>query len=103
MKKIKIILFIILIVIIAYALFITEEVNRFNNNLGAKPLITIGTIDVDIKVGSNSRKEKINGIGYTIEYEYLVKKQENSDIQIDKLISGQFKLFNNFILSSWIE
>lgn len=103
MKKVKIVVVILLAVIIAYSIFITVEVSRFNNNLGVKPLITIGTIDVNIKAGTNITEEKINGIGYTIEYEHLVKREETTDIQIDKVISGQFKLFDKFILSSWIE
>jgi len=103
MKKLKIIIISILILVIVYILFITIEVIRFNNNIGTKPLITIGTIDVDIGVGSNIQKEKTTGLGYTIEYEYFTERKENSDNQINKVISGEFKLFDKFLLSAWIE
>ena len=79
------------------------EVIRFNNNLGVKPLIAVGPIDVNIEVGNNLKEEKISGIGYTFKYEYLVERNENSDSQINKVISGEFKLFDKFLLSAWVE
>lgn len=101
MKKIKIIGAVLLIIVFCYIVFIMVEVNRFNNNLGVRPLIIIDSVYVDIEAGSNIQKEKIIGLGYTFEYEYLILKDENSDNQINKVISGNFKLFDKFLLSAW--
>ena len=101
MKKIKIIGAVLLIIVFCYIVFIMVEVNRFNNNLGVRPLIIIDSIYVDIETGSNIQKEKMTGLGYTFEYEYLILKDENSDNQINKVISGNFKLFDKFLLSAW--
>ena len=79
------------------------ELIRFNNNLGAYPLITLETSDIEANLESNLQKKKIHGIGYTIEYEYIKQQKENSDVRLNKIISGKFKLFNEFLLSAWIE
>lgn len=101
MKKMKIIGILLLIIIICYIIFVVVEVNRFNDNLGVRPLIIIDSVYVDIEAGSNIQKEKIIGLGYTFEYEYFILKDENSNNQINKVISGNFKLFDKFLLSAW--
>lgn len=57
------------------------------------------TIEIDVKAGSNLQKEKISGIGYTIEYEYFIQQNNNSDNQTKKNFSGNFKLFDKITLS----
>lgn len=102
MKKMKIIGTLLLIIILCYIVFIMVEVNRFNNNLGVRPLIVINSVYVDVETGSNIQKEKITGLGYTVNYEYLTLQDENSDNHISKIISGNFKLFDKFLLSAWM-
>lgn len=41
------------------------------------------------------------GTGFTVEYEYFVQREENSNNQINEVISGEFKLFDKIILSAW--
>ncbi|MGN1324304.1 MAG: hypothetical protein ACI4VR_03815 [Bacilli bacterium] len=82
------------------SLFVTAELIRFNKNLGAKPLVVLKTIEMDVKAGSNSPKEKISGIGYTTEYKYFIQQNNNSDNQINKIGSGNFKLFDKITLSN---
>lgn len=103
MKKIKIIGIILLMIISCYIVFIMVEINRFSNHLGIKPLIIIDLADVNAEVDSNIKREKITGLGYTVNYRYIVFQDENSDNQINKVISGEFKLFDKFILGAWME
>ena len=78
------------------------EITRFNNSIGAIPLINIDKKIVNIDEEENTIREKNYGIGYTIEYEYLVNRKDGSDNQLLKLISGEFKLFDKFTLNTWI-
>lgn len=103
MKKLKICFLGLISLIVLFSIFITIELIRFNNNLYIKPLIVIGPIETSVKAGSNIHQEKMHGIGYTIQYEYLAERKENSDYQNNRLISGTFKLFGGFFISSWIE
>ena len=103
MKKLKIIFVSILSFIFLFIIFIIIEVVRFNNNLYIKPMIQIGPIETKIEVGNNIHNEKMKGIGYTLEYEYVAIRKEDSDHQTNKLVSGNFKLFGKFMIFSWIE
>ncbi len=103
MKKLKIIGIVFVTIVICYVLYVGIELIRFNNNFGVYPLINLGAIDIDVNVESNLQKKRIYGIGYIIEYEYIKQQEEDSDIRLNKIISGKFKLFNEFLLSSWIE
>lgn len=102
MKKFKFIGIIFIIIVICYIIFIGIELTRFNNSIGAIPLINIDKKTVNIDEEENTIREKNYGIGYTIEYEYLVNRKDGSDNQLLKLISGEFKLFNKFTLNTWI-
>ena len=44
----------------------------------------------------------MSGIGYTVEYKYI-SQDISTDNRINKIISGEFKLFDKIVLSSWIE
>ncbi len=107
MKKLKIMGIVLIVIVISYVLYIGIELIRFNNYLGIHPLINVrnGDIYVDVYTDkeSNSCTEKYYGIGYTIEYEYYIDREENSDVQLQRLISGEFKLFGKFVLGAWIE
>jgi len=103
MKLLRAIRIILVLFILSYILFIIFEVLRFDNNLGVAPTIVVGPVDIHVEAESNLQKEKISGLGYTIEYEYVVERDLNSDVQTNKIISGTFKLFDKIILSSWIE
>ena len=41
------------------------------------------------------------GLGFTIEYEYIVHREENSDYQGNEVVGGKFKLFDKINLSDW--
>ena len=47
-------------------------------------------------------KKKYFGLGYTIEYEFLINKTANDEAQTD-VISGKLILFDKFLLSAWIQ
>ena len=102
MKKFKLIGIIFIIIVVCYTIFIGIELTRFNNNIGAIPLVNIDKKTVNIDEEENTLREKKYGIGYTIEYEYLVNRKDGSDNQLLKLISGEFKLFDKFTLNTWI-
>lgn len=102
MKKLKLIGIIFIIIVVCYIIFIGIELIRFNNSIGAIPLINIDKKTVNIDEEENTLQEKNYGIGYTIEYEYLVNRKDGSDNQLLKLISGEFKLFDKFTLNTWI-
>ena len=102
MKKLKLIGIIFIIIVVCYIIFIGIELTRFNNSIGAIPLINIDKKTVNIDEEENTLQEKNYGIGYTIEYEYLVSRKDGSDSQLLKLISGEFKLFDKFTLNTWI-
>ena len=101
MKKLKIVGIILIVIIVIYTLFVTVELIRFNNNLGVEPLIKTGVIDSYVSTDSNLSKEEMYGIGFTVEYEYFVQREENNNNQINEVISGEFKLFDKIILSAW--
>ena len=101
MKKLKIIGIILIAIIVIFTLFVIVELTRFNNHLGVEPLIKTGVTDFYVGTDSNLSKEKMHGIGFTVEYEYFVQREENSDNQINEVISGEFKLFDKIILSAW--
>lgn len=101
-KALKMVILVLISIIIIYAIYIGVEVYRFNNKLGRKPLITTGTINVKIAAGNNLQIEKINGLGFSIQYEYLVSYKENSDHQVLQVFSGNFKLFDKILLSAWV-
>ncbi len=101
MKKLKIVGIVFVAIIVAYALLVTVELIRFNNHLGVEPLIKTRVTDFYVSTGRELPKEKMYGIGYTVEYEYFIQRKENSDNQINEVISGEFKLFDKVILSAW--
>ena len=101
MKKLKIIGIILIAIIVIFTLFVIVELTRFNNHLGVEPLIKTGVTDFYVGTDSNLSEEKMHVIGFTVEYEYFVQREENSDNQINEVISGEFKLFDKIILSAW--
>lgn len=100
-KTLKIILISIVSIVVCYAVYIGIEVYRFNNNVGCHPLLQTGSA-VYITANSNTKKEKYIGLGYTIEYEMMSNQKENSDIVLNKLLSGKMKLFGKIRISEWI-
>lgn len=102
MKKVKLVCIIILILFFVYGIYIGIELKRFETKIGTKPLIVIGNIDSNVKVGSDITKEKIKGIGFTVEYE--LKYIKTSDDLINAhVISGKLKLFDKILLGAYIE
>ncbi|MDD4706109.1 MAG: hypothetical protein PHS24_02715 [Bacilli bacterium] len=99
MKKVLIIIGFLLLI---YLIFIFIETKRFNNNTKIEPLILLNQDKIDIASEEGMVKKKYFGLGYTIEYEFLVNKKENKPVQID-VISGEFRLFDKILLSAWIQ
>lgn len=83
-------------------MYVFVEVHRFNNNLGAKPLILIDEDNVDFSSKVGLVDKEYVGFGFTIEYEYNVKKEKNSDNIEVIVLGGEFKLFDKFMISAWI-
>lgn len=102
MKKIKFIGLIIVIILVCYGLLLLIEIQRFNSGTMIKPLIQVGATNVNITAGSDHTEEKIDGLGYSFEFIYISERKDNSDVQLNHMISGKFKLFNRFIISEWI-
>lgn len=76
---------------------------RFKNNTKIEPIILINQDKIDLTSEVGKVNKKYFGFGYTIEYEFFVDKQEDSDqVQIN-VISGEFKLFDKILLSAWIQ
>lgn len=106
MKKLKIIGIMFITIIICYILYVGIELIRFNTTYRIQPLINLGNnlgpISVDVNAnGIDMQKEKMYGLGFTVEYEYIVHREENSDHQGNEVVGGNFKLFDKFTLSDW--
>lgn len=105
MKKVwKVIGIIILAIVIIYSIFITIEVVRFNNIVGCKPLIILKDTSVDTtkEIVTGLSEEKYTSLGFTVEYQTNIIREENSDnIQI-AIMGGEFKLFDKIILSAYV-
>ncbi len=89
-----------IILLVAFVLFVVMELVRFNKNLGVLPgKITGEEYTEDTAIYS--------GIGYTISYKYDKKFEEyqySSDaITEANIVSGEFKLFNKWMLGAWIK
>ena len=88
------------ILLVAYVLFVVMELVRFNKNLGVLPgKITGEEYTEDTAIYS--------GIGYTISYKYDKKFEEYqysaNSLTNDNIVSGEFKLFNKWLLGAWIK
>ncbi len=88
------------ILLVAFILFIIMELVRFNKNLGVLPgKITGETYTDDTVIYS--------GIGYTVSYKYDKKFEEYQNsteaISNNNIVSGEFKLFNKWMLGAWIK
>lgn len=101
-RTFKIIGICVISIVVCYIVYIGVEVFRFNNNTITLPLISVGESSIAAEAGSNHLKEKYPGLGYTFEYECVVEQDEGSDDQLLKIISGEMKLFDKFLLCAWI-
>ena len=106
MKKLKIIGIIFITIIVCYILYVVIELIRFNISYRIQPLINLGNNlgPIVVDAGSNEtekQEEKMYGLGFTIEYEYIVHREENSDYQGNEVVGGKFKLFDKINLSDW--
>ena len=101
MKKVKVVCLIILIFLVIYGVYLGVELKRFSSKLGCRPLITIGNIETYVEAGSKKTKEKITGLGFTVEYEIKTTKKSDDLVMID-VLAGQFKLFDKVILMTYV-
>ncbi len=91
---------IIVILLIVFILFVVMELVRFNKKLGVLP----GKI-----TGEEYKEDAViySGIGYTISYKYDKKFEEyqysENAITEANIVSGEFKLFNKWLLGAWIK
>ena len=100
MKKVKVVCLIILIFLVIYGVYLGVELERFSSKLGCRPLIIIGNTETFVEVGSSKTKEKIKGLGFTIEYEVKTTKQTEDLVVVD-VLAGQFKLFDKILLMAY--
>ena len=100
MKKVKIVCLIILGFLIIYGVYLGVELEIFSSKKGCRPLITIGNIETYVEVGSKKTKEKITGLGFTVEYEIKTTKKSDDLVMID-VLAGQFKLFDKILLMAY--
>ena len=99
MKKV---LLVIGFLVLIYIIFIFVVTKRFNSNTQIEPLILLSQDKINIDSTENMIKKKYFGLGYTIEYEFLINKTANDEAQTD-VISGKLILFDKFLLSAWIQ
>ena len=90
----------VIILLVAFVAFVIMELVRFNNNLGVLPgKITAENYTEDTAIYS--------GVGYTISYKYdknFEEYQYSPDaLTNDNIVSGEFKLFNKWLLGAWIK
>lgn len=100
MKKVKVACLIVLIILVVYGIYLGVELERFSSKLGCRPLIIIGNTETFVEVGSSKTKEKIKGLGFTIEYEVKTTKQTEDLVVVD-VLAGQFKLFDKILLMAY--
>ncbi len=100
MKKVKVVCLIILIFLVIYGIYLGIELERFSSKLGCRPLIIIGDTNTYVEAGSKTTKEKIKGLGFTVEYEIKTTKQSEDLVMVD-VLAGQFKLFDKILLMAY--
>ena len=100
MKKVKVVCLIVLIILVVYGIYLGVELERFSSKLGCRPLFIIGNTETFVEVGSSKTKEKIKGLGFTIEYEVKTTKQTEDLVVVD-VLAGQFKLFDKILLMAY--
>lgn len=100
MKEVKVVCLIVLILLVVYGIYLGVELERFSSKLGCRPLIIIGNTETFVEVGSSKTKEKIKGLGFTIEYEVKTTKQTEDLVVVD-VLAGQFKLFDKILLMAY--
>lgn len=88
------------IVLILFIAFIVTEVARFNSDFGVPPGIIRSeeyATDTQIYTGLLG--------SYTITYKYAKPFEEYKtadELTEDQIVSGEFKLFNKWLISAWI-
>lgn len=91
----KKVLYIIVSIIIIFAVFITEESVRLHINNNATPILVIDKTKCnkeDVSCFSNNKyTEDYWSIGFKVKYDYVL---EENDLKA-KLIKKEFYLFNN--------
>ena len=94
---------IILAILMIYVTFISIEVIRFNNKPGSKPVIMLKEEKIDITKETGVVVKDYVGIGYTITYNYNVEYKKGSDLASIMILKGNFKLFNKYSLSMFVQ
>lgn len=94
----KKVLYIIVSIIIIFAVFITEESLRLHLNNNATPILVIDKTKCnreDVLCFSNNKyTENYWSIGFKVEYDYI-PEENNEDNLKTKLVKKEFYLFNN--------
>lgn len=103
-KSIKVLFLVLIIIVLLFTVFITFESLRLKNNPGELPLIILdqNKISLDDYSDQETVKKKYFSLGFTVEYEYLINKKENSDVINVITIGEDFQLFNLIRLWAWI-
>lgn len=96
MKKVfKILGIVVLCVILIWCLYVTIDAIRLRTiKYGARPLITLESIDDDTKL-------YYKGLGYSVTYQ--VETERDYDLVLIKVYGAEFRLFDKILIWAWIE
>ena len=89
------------IVLVLFVSFVITEIIRFNSNKGVPP----GIIRADEYKEQEQIYTSVLGI-YTVTYKFAKPLEEYNtadELTVDEIVSGEFKLFNKWIVAAWIE
>lgn len=100
-KNIKLIIKILVVLFIAFIMYIFIELYRFNDNTNMKPLIILG--EKLTNVSDTYSVQDYLGLGYSIKYEYSKVSSPGSDAVILMPLKGEFKLFSKIPVVMWVQ
>ena len=99
MKKLfKILGIILVILVIAYIVFISEECIRLMNDSNAEPLIVFKMEDDTV-----NNKKTYYSLGFNLNKDYLIEEKSSDDLVFIRYVGEEFYLFNRFMIWAWIE
>lgn len=100
-KYLKMAIICILAVIIIFISYIGIEIYRFNTKLGCQPLFQIRAQEINISSENNKKKDLYDGLFISFEYEYILERNESSDVQSKRIYKGEMRLFNKISVKKW--
>ena len=100
-RTIRIIVIIVALLIISYALFLTEESIRIEK--GGEPLIILnGTCEINEMPYDNGYETICRSLGFKLKRRYAYEFTPASDVRRSYIIKEEFWLFNKFLIWGWI-